>query len=73
MQIRLTIVSGNFDFEHHSYIWKRESWRRGPAIKEYLSSISISQGNSNEVTNIIFTTEYMTGRLWARASVISIS
>ena len=49
------------------YIWKRETWRRGPAIKQYLSSISISQGNSNEVTNIIFTTEYLTGRLWARA------
>ena len=55
------------------YIWKRETWRRGPAIKQYLSSISISQGNSNEVTNVIFTTEYLTGRLWARASVISIS
>jgi len=34
----------------------------GPAIKQYLSSISISQ-NSNDVTNIIFTTEYLTGRL----------
>jgi len=44
-----------------------------PAIKQYLSSISISQGNSTEVTNIIFTTEYLTGRLWARASVISTS
>jgi len=53
------------------YIRKRETWKRGPGIKQYLSSISISQENSNEVTNIIFTTEYLTGRLWARASVIS--
>ena len=45
----------------------------GKQCKQYLSSISISQGNSNEVTNIIFTTEYWTGRLWARATVISIS
>jgi len=36
-------------------MWNRETWRRGPAIKQRLSSISISQGNSNEVTNIIFT------------------
>ena len=57
------------------YIRKRETLRRGPGIKQYLSSISISQGNSNEVTitNIIFTTEYLTGRLWAQASVISVS
>jgi len=54
-------------------MWKRETWRSWPAIKQCLSSISISQGNSNEVTNIILTTEYLTGRLWARASVISIS
>ena len=47
--------------------------KEGPEIKQYLSSISISQGNSNEVTIIIFTTEYLTGRLWTRASVISIS
>ena len=40
----------------------------------YLQNVfKISQGNSNEVTNIIFTTEYLTGRLWARTSVISIS
>jgi len=47
--------------------------KEGTSIKQYLSSISISQGNSNEVTNIIFTTEYLTGWLWARASVNSIS
>jgi len=71
----LTLLLETSILSNSSYIWKRETWsrRKGPAIKQYLSSISIGLGNSNEVTNIIFTTENLTGRLWARASVISIS
>ena len=51
------------------------SWRQSFAklLIPKLSLHNSAAGNSNEVTNIIFTIEYLTGRLGARASVISIS
>jgi len=46
--------------------------KEGPAIKQYLSSISISQGNSNEVTNIIFTSLYLCIAIYACAELFCV-
>ena len=77
-----TLTSNHVNSFNHCF-WKLRFWAptvtygnekpEGRDQQLINTSIRTSQGNSNEVINIIFTTQYLTGRLWARAGVTSIS